>query len=84
MVSSKMIIIKNWEERSQAEKLGFDVPAAQEIKTKVLFWKKDVMRAHINPEGNIVIATRDDDFIELEYDDKTWKEMERYFKNNEE
>lgn len=79
-----MLVIKNWEERAQAEKLGMDIPLPQQAKTKVLFWKKDVMRVHLNPEGNIIIATRDEDYIELEYDDRTWKELESYFKKNEE
>ena len=79
-----MLIIENWEERAQAEKLGMDIPSPKQAKTKVLFWKKDVMRVHLNPEGNILIATRDEDYIELEYDDKTWRELESYFKKNEE
>lgn len=84
MVSTKLLVTKNWEERAQAEKLGMDVPAPQQIKSKVLFWKKDVMRVQLSPEGNIVVITRDEDYLEMEYEEKKWKELEVYFKNNEE
>lgn len=84
MVSTKRIITTNGGELEQAEKLGMPAPIRKEARTKVLFWKKDVMRVMVTNEGNILVVTRDDDWIELEYDDKTWRELENYFKKNEE
>ena len=83
MVSTKRIIITNGAELEQAEKLGLTAPI-EKTKTKVLFWKKDVMRVMVTNEGNILIVTRDDDWIELEYEEKMWRELESYFKKNEE
>ena len=84
MVSSKRIITTNGVELAQAEKLGLPEPKREETRTKVLFWKKDVMRVMITNEGNILVVTRDDDWIELEYEEKMWRELENYFKKNEE
>ena len=84
MVSTKRIITTNGAELAQAEKLGLTEPKREETRTKVLFWKKDVMRVMVTNEGNILVVTRDDDWIELEYEEKMWKELESYFKKNEE
>ena len=42
------------------------------------------MRVMITNEGNILVVTRDDDWIELEYEEKMWRELENYFNKNEE
>ena len=84
MVSKKLLITQNWEDRKQAEKLGMPAPERKIIHSKVLFWKKDVMRVDIALDGNIVVITRDDTYLELEYEEKIWKELEMYFKEHEE
>lgn len=84
MISEKMLLTTNWEERNTAEKLGIDTPARITKKSKVLFWKKDVKRVMIDIDDSIIVITNNDEWMELEYDEKIWKQLEKYFKNNEE
>lgn len=79
MKTDKLVIVENWEQRHEAETLGMAMPEAIKRTTKFLFWKEDVKRANINEEGNIVLVMKDNDCMEVEYDDKMWKELERYF-----
>lgn len=84
MLTQKLLITKNWKERHDAEKMGMSIPDAQQIRTKMLFWKSDVKRASIDEEGNIILVFDDDQYHEIEYEEKIWKELEKYFKKNEE
>lgn len=79
-----MLITKNWSERNQAEKLGMDIPKAIQEKTKILFYKSDVRRAFVDEDGSIMLVMNDDSRLELEYEENKWKELEVYFRENEE
>lgn len=79
----RMLITKNWEERSQAEKLGMAMPKAVQEKTDLLFYNRDVKRSFVGDEGSIILVMNDDANLEIEYDEKIWKGLKIYFKEHE-
>lgn len=83
MLSAKLLITQNWEERMSAEKLGMTMPPPNQIKTKILFYKADVKRVQLDEDGDMIIVMKDDSYHEFEYEEKMWKELEVFFKINE-
>lgn len=84
MKTEKLLITQNWQERHDAEKIGMEIPKAKQIKTKMLFWKRDVKRVSIDEDMSIIIVFNDDQYHEVEFEEKMWKELEEYFVENEE
>lgn len=83
MKTESLLVTTNWEERQYAEKMGIKIPDPVYNKTKLLFWKGDIKRAMVD-EDKIVLEFHDEEMYLVQYDDKTWKELEKYFTKNEE
>lgn len=80
---ANLVITRNWEARNQAEKLGMPMPEAETETTTLLFYNRDVKRSYKGDDGNIILVMNDDTSLEIEYDDKLWKGLEIYFRQNE-
>lgn len=83
MKTSKLVLVTNYDEIKQAEKLGINIPQINKFHTKLLFWKKDVKKAFISTDNTIILEFEEGSH-EIEFDKKFWDELELYFIENEE
>lgn len=83
MKSEQLILTKNFDEIQEAKKLGIKLPEEQKMHTRILFWKRDIRKVLISSEGTLVIEFNNDDVHELEYSENMWKELERFFRDND-
>lgn len=83
-MKAQLVVTTNWEERNQAEKLNIKIPAAVTKTTDLLFYVDDVKRAFVEESGSIMMVMGDDTYLEIKYEEKIWKKLEKCFKENEE
>lgn len=82
MKSNKLLLTKNWKEIEEAKNLGISSADPIKITTNILFWKKDVKRVILD-EDRMVMEFNDDTVYEFQYDEKIWKDLEKYFVNKD-
>lgn len=83
MKTEKLMMVVNFKERQEAQDLGLKtIPEPQYKHTKFLFWKEDVKRVVVDGEA-IIIDFYDEETVSLEYEEKTWKQLEKYFTTHE-
>lgn len=83
MKTEKLLTVANWKEIQEAKDLGMkNIPEPQYNKTKFLFWKKDIKNAMI--EGNVIVVEfNDESAFSFEYDERMWKQLEKFFSSDE-
>lgn len=83
MKTESLLLITNADEIEQAESLNMPKVQPKYEKRKMLFYKRDVVRAWVNEDNDIVILTSDESYFCMSYEEKIWKELEKQFTKNE-
>lgn len=82
-MKAQLLVTTNWAERNQAEKLNIKIPDAIQKTTDLLFYVEDVKRAFVEESGSIMMVMGDDAYLEIKYEERIWKKLEKCFKENE-